>query len=205
MDNIEPLKGWFCFIMIRAFICPDALWRGRRWETFYSPSCRLPAAVDLARVLAGLHGLWLCFFFILSFFFTSCVFPPPISHHLPPLRTVPPIPRGVSFVRTNSPTETPSLDAPLRESLSPSPTQAPDPPTQNRKEKVEEEDGGDRMVSVPCYEIHATGLRRCSEPLTFNLPPPRAEPPAQTLSHLIVSSEQRFLFRDLFSLSESHH
>lgn len=132
-----------------------------------------------------------------------CVFTPPISHHLPPFvlfqNAAVRVARGC--FRTSSPTESPSLDAPLSESLSPSPTQLPAPRTQNRvekEEKQEEEDGGDRTASVPCYEIHATGLRRCSEPLTLNLPPPAAEPPAQALSHLIVSSEQRFLSRYVF-------
>lgn len=129
-----------------------------------------------------------------------CVCTHPASHPPPPpllslQNTAVRVARGCS--PTDSPTETPSLDAPLSESLSPSPTQLPAPRTQNTEEKPEneeeQEDEGDPSVSVPCYEIHATGLRRCSEPLTFNLPPPGAEPPAQTLSHLIVSSEQRFL------------
>lgn len=106
--------------------------------------------------------------------------------------------RAWMFFQTQSPTETPSLDAQLSVSLSPSPTQLLAPRTQNRQEKPEneekeQEDEGDQTVSVPCYEIHATGLRRCSEPLTFNLPPPGVQPPTQTLSHLVVSSEQRFL------------
>lgn len=99
--------------------------------------------------------------------------------------------------RTISPTETPSLDAPLSESLSPSPAHPPTLRTQKPEEEKEtlEVDGGDRTVSVPCYEIHATGLRRCSEPLTFNLLPPRPEALTQTLSDLIISSEQRFFSR----------
>lgn len=94
---------------------------------------------------------------------------------------------------TNSPSEALSLDTPLSESLSPAPTQAPASWTQNREEKLqqEEEDEGGRMVS--CYEIHATGLRRCSEPLTFNLPSPEVPPPASTSSPPMGSSEQRFL------------
>lgn len=121
----------------------------------------------------------------------ACAFTPPVSLSLPPSY-------WVDGFRTNSPTETLSLDTPLSEALSPSPTQPPTPWTANREEKPQEEDKedeGDRTVSVPCYEIHATGLRRCSEPLTFNLPPPGAEPPDPALSPLMGSSEQRFLSR----------
>lgn len=159
------------------------------------PSSHLPARTLFCRMC--LHVLTDC----------DCVFSPstpcvcthPASHLLPLSsrsgNTAVRVARGC--FPTSSPTESPSLDAPLSESLSPSPTQPPAPRTQNTEEKPEEEeeqeDEGDRSVSVPCYEIHATGLRRCSEPLTFNLPPPGAEPPAQTLSHRIVSSEQRFL------------
>lgn len=128
---------------------------------------------------------------------SSCLASPHPPHPLSSRSKTPPCVSRVDVFPTDSPTETPSLDAPLSESLSPSPTQLPAPRTQNAEEKPEneeeQEEEGDPSVSVPCYEIHATGLRRCSEPLTFNLPPPGAEPPAQTLSHLIVSSEQRFL------------
>lgn len=108
---------------------------------------------------------------------------------------------------TSSPTDTLSLDTPPSESLSPSPIQTPAPRTQNRQEKPqeeEEEDEGDRTLSVPCYEIHATGLRRCSEPLTFNLPPPGAEPADPALSPLMGSSELRFLSRYVFLTPRIH-
>lgn len=129
----------------------------------------------------------------------DCLFSPsipPASSLLPYRFTFHFLLRG--YLRTNSPTETLSLETPL----SPSPTQPPTPRTQNREE--EEEDEGDQTVSVPCYEIHATGLRRCSEPLTFNLPPPGAEPPAPTASPLTGSSEQRFLSRSVFLTPQNH-
>lgn len=97
-------------------------------------------------------------------------------------------------VWTNSPNESLSLDAPLRESLSPSPTLPLGPRTQTMESQEKlDKDEGDQAGSIPCYEIHATGLRRCSEPLPYNLPPPRAEPPMKMFTHLMVSSEQRSL------------
>lgn len=97
-------------------------------------------------------------------------------------------------VWTNSPNETLSLDASLRESLSPSPTLPLGPRTQTKESQEKlDKDEGDQAGSIPCYEIHATGLRRCSEPLPYNLPPPQAELPMKMFAHLMVSSEQRSL------------
>lgn len=97
-------------------------------------------------------------------------------------------------VWTNSPNETLSLDAPLRESLSPSPTLPLGSRTQTKESQEKlDKDEGDQAGSIPCYEIHATGLRRCSEPLPYNLPQPQAEPPMKMFTHLMVSSEQRSL------------
>lgn len=95
----------------------------------------------------------------------------------------------------NSPNEIPSLDAPPGESPSPSPTQPLEPQTQIKKETQEKMDKeeGDQTASIHCNEIHAAGLRRSSEPLPYNLPQPHAEPPMETVTHLIVTSEQRSL------------
>ncbi|XP_045886124.1 LIM and calponin homology domains-containing protein 1-like isoform X2 [Micropterus dolomieu] len=91
--------------------------------------------------------------------------------------------------RPFSPNEVPSLDAPPGESPSPSPTPSLKPQIQIHKEsqaKNEEEEG----KQTPCIEILAAGVRRSSEPLPCSLLQPYAEPPMDTLTHLMVTSEQ---------------
>ncbi|XP_044060461.1 LIM and calponin homology domains-containing protein 1-like isoform X9 [Siniperca chuatsi] len=96
--------------------------------------------------------------------------------------------------RPFSPNEVSSLDAPPGESPSPSPTPPLKPhiqiQTESQAKKDEEE--GEQTDSTPCIEIHAAGVRRSSEPLPCSLPQPHAEPPMETVTHLMVTSEQRF-------------
>ncbi|XP_044060463.1 LIM and calponin homology domains-containing protein 1-like isoform X10 [Siniperca chuatsi] len=95
--------------------------------------------------------------------------------------------------RPFSPNEVSSLDAPPGESPSPSPTPPLKPhiqiQTESQAKKDEEE--GEQTDSTPCIEIHAAGVRRSSEPLPCSLPQPHAEPPMETVTHLMVTSEQR--------------
>ncbi|XP_044060455.1 LIM and calponin homology domains-containing protein 1-like isoform X3 [Siniperca chuatsi] len=94
--------------------------------------------------------------------------------------------------RPFSPNEVSSLDAPPGESPSPSPTPPLKPhiqiQTESQAKKDEEE--GEQTDSTPCIEIHAAGVRRSSEPLPCSLPQPHAEPPMETVTHLMVTSEQ---------------
>lgn len=99
----------------------------------------------------------------------------------------------------NSPNEIPSLDTPPGESPSPSPTQPLEPQIQNQKENQAKKEEGDQTAFIPCIEIHATGARRSSEPLPYNLPQPHAELPLGIVTHLIVTSEQRSLSWYVFS------
>lgn len=93
----------------------------------------------------------------------------------------------------NSPSEIPSLDTPPGEPPNPPPTWPLEPQIQNQKENQAKKEEGDQTAFIPCIEIHAAGPRRSSEPLPSNLPQPHAEPPLETVTHLIVTSEQRSL------------
>ncbi|XP_035524687.1 LIM and calponin homology domains-containing protein 1-like isoform X2 [Morone saxatilis] len=90
--------------------------------------------------------------------------------------------------RPFSPIQIPSLDAPPEETPSLSPTPPQIQIQENQAKKDEEE--GEQRASTPCIEIHAASVRRSSEPLPCNLPQPHAEPPMETLTHLMVTSEQ---------------
>ncbi|XP_036932082.1 LIM and calponin homology domains-containing protein 1-like isoform X5 [Acanthopagrus latus] len=95
--------------------------------------------------------------------------------------------------RPLSPNEIPSLDAPPGESPSLSPTLPLQPQIQIQRETQakKEDPGGEQTASTSCIEIHAAGVRRSSEPLPCSLPQPAAEPPTKTVTHLMVTSEQR--------------
>uniref|UniRef100_A0A3P8PRJ5 LIM and calponin homology domains 1b n=1 Tax=Astatotilapia calliptera TaxID=8154 RepID=A0A3P8PRJ5_ASTCA len=86
-----------------------------------------------------------------------------------------------------------SLEIPPGESPSPSPTLPLKPCTQIQKENHIKKDKheGRQSASPPCIEIHTAGKRRRSEPLPSSLPQPQAEPPRETVIHLMVTSEQR--------------
>ncbi|XP_070818114.1 LIM and calponin homology domains-containing protein 1 isoform X2 [Chaetodon trifascialis] len=94
--------------------------------------------------------------------------------------------------RPFSPNEIPSLDVSAGESPSPSPTPPLKPQIQIQKENQakKDEEEGEQTASTPCIEIHAAGVRRSSEPLPCSLPQPHAEPPMETLTHLMVTTEQ---------------
>nr|XP_004553740.2 LIM and calponin homology domains-containing protein 1 isoform X1 [Maylandia zebra] len=85
-----------------------------------------------------------------------------------------------------------SLEIPPGESPSPSPTLPLKPCTQIQKENHIKKDKheGRQSASPPCIEIHTAGKRRRSEPLPSSLPQPQAEPPRETVIHLMVTSEQ---------------
>ncbi|XP_051276391.1 LIM and calponin homology domains-containing protein 1 isoform X6 [Dicentrarchus labrax] len=91
--------------------------------------------------------------------------------------------------RPFSPIQIASLDAPPGETPSLSPTPPQIQIQENQAKKDEEE--GEQRASTPCIEIHAASVRRSSEPLPCNLPQPHAEPPMETLTHQMVTSEQR--------------
>lgn len=94
----------------------------------------------------------------------------------------------------NSPNEVPSIDAPSPVSPSPSPTLPLEPQTQIEKNQSKTDQEKEEWTpSTPCNEVHATGLRRSSEPLPCSLPEPYAEPPREAVNHLTVTSEQRSL------------
>lgn len=99
----------------------------------------------------------------------------------------------------NSPSETPSLDTPPGEPPNPPPTRPLEHQIQNQKENQAKKEEGDQTAFIPCIEIHAAGPRRSSEPLPSYLPQPHAEPPLETVTHLIVTSEQRSLSWYIFS------
>lgn len=86
-----------------------------------------------------------------------------------------------------------SLEIPPGESPSPSPALPLKPCTQIQKENHIKKDKqeGRQSASPPCIEIHTAGKRRRSEPLPSSLPQPQAEPPRETVIHLMVTSEQR--------------
>ncbi|XP_039477142.1 LIM and calponin homology domains-containing protein 1 isoform X4 [Oreochromis aureus] len=86
-----------------------------------------------------------------------------------------------------------SLDIPPGESPSPPPTLPLKPCTQIQKENHIKKDKqeGRQSASPPCIEIQTAGKRRRSEPLPSSLPQPQAEPPRETVIHLMVTSEQR--------------
>lgn len=165
-------------------------------------------------LIACVHWIWFSFLSISFLYHPSCIFAPPLTSHVQTscsLTLMFPITdhfltsllqislwmnewMNAMNAWTNSPNETLSLDAPFRESLSPSPSLPLGPRSQTKESQEKlDKDEGDQAGSVPCYEIHATGLRRCSEPLPYNLPPPPAEPPMKMFAHLMVSSEQRSL------------
>ncbi|XP_019219426.1 LIM and calponin homology domains-containing protein 1 isoform X7 [Oreochromis niloticus] len=85
-----------------------------------------------------------------------------------------------------------SLDIPPGESPSPPPTLPLKPCTQIQKENHIKKDKqeGRQSASPPCIEIQTAGKRRRSEPLPSSLPQPQAEPPRETVIHLMVTSEQ---------------
>ncbi|XP_030594840.1 LIM and calponin homology domains-containing protein 1 isoform X2 [Archocentrus centrarchus] len=89
--------------------------------------------------------------------------------------------------------EVSSLDVPPGESPSPSPSPPLKPYTQIQTENHSKKDTqeGKQSTSTPCIEIHAAGIRRRSEPLPCSLPQPQAEHPRETVTHLMVTSEQR--------------
>ncbi|XP_030594837.1 LIM and calponin homology domains-containing protein 1 isoform X1 [Archocentrus centrarchus] len=88
--------------------------------------------------------------------------------------------------------EVSSLDVPPGESPSPSPSPPLKPYTQIQTENHSKKDTqeGKQSTSTPCIEIHAAGIRRRSEPLPCSLPQPQAEHPRETVTHLMVTSEQ---------------
>ncbi|KAM9357173.1 LIM and calponin homology domains-containing protein 1-like [Symphorus nematophorus] len=90
--------------------------------------------------------------------------------------------------RPFSPNEIPSLDAPPGES--PTPPLEPQIQIQKENQAKKDEDEGEQTSCTPCIEIHAAGVRRSSEPLPCYLPQPHAEPPMESLTHLMVTSEQ---------------
>ncbi|XP_008289051.1 LIM and calponin homology domains-containing protein 1 isoform X3 [Stegastes partitus] len=94
--------------------------------------------------------------------------------------------------RPFSPSEDSSLDIPPEESSSRSPTPPLEPYIQIQKEiqGIEDEEEGEQTASAPCIEIHAVGIRRSSEPLPCSLSQPHAEPPRETVTQLMVTSEQ---------------
>lgn len=92
------------------------------------------------------------------------------------------------------PNEILSLAPPPGESISPSHSQSFVPHIQIEKvNRAKESEGEDQTASVPCIEIHAVGVRRCSEPLSFIPQHHQTKPPAETESRLVITSEQRSL------------
>ncbi|XP_027136685.1 LIM and calponin homology domains-containing protein 1 isoform X3 [Larimichthys crocea] len=90
--------------------------------------------------------------------------------------------------RPFSPNEIPILDPQTRES--PTPPLEPQIQIQEENRAVKDEEEGEQTCSTPCCEIHATGMRRISEPLPCSLPQSHAEPPMEAVTHLMVTSEQ---------------
>ncbi|XP_040928547.1 LIM and calponin homology domains-containing protein 1 isoform X7 [Betta splendens] len=99
--------------------------------------------------------------------------------------------------RPFSPYEVSSIDAPAQ--VPPSPSLTPpltlEPPIQIQEEHHSKMDTrtGEQTVSIPCFEVHSTGMRRSSEPLSCSRPQPHAEPSRETLTHLTGTSELRSL------------
>lgn len=60
----------------------------------------------------------------------------------------------------------------------------------NHTKDIEAED---QSASKPCIEVHAMGLRRCSEPLSYIPQQHQTKPPAETGTRLVITSEQRSL------------
>ncbi|XP_029020517.2 LIM and calponin homology domains-containing protein 1 isoform X3 [Betta splendens] len=95
--------------------------------------------------------------------------------------------------RPFSPYEVSSIDAPAQ--VPPSPSLTPpltlEPPIQIQEEHHSKMDTrtGEQTVSIPCFEVHSTGMRRSSEPLSCSRPQPHAEPSRETLTHLTGTSE----------------
>ncbi|XP_049897761.1 LIM and calponin homology domains-containing protein 1-like isoform X5 [Epinephelus moara] len=92
--------------------------------------------------------------------------------------------------RPFSPNEVPSLDDPPGESPSPSPT-PPHIQIQKENQTKKDEEEGKQAASTPYVEIHAVGVRRSSDPLSRSFPRPHAEPPMDSVTQLMVTSEQR--------------
>lgn len=87
-----------------------------------------------------------------------------------------------------------SLVPPSDESISPSPSQSFVPQVQIEKvNHAKDSEGGDQSASIPCTEIHAVALRRCSEPLSYIPQHHQTKPPLETETHLVITSEQRSL------------
>nr|XP_033489079.1 LIM and calponin homology domains-containing protein 1-like isoform X5 [Epinephelus lanceolatus] len=93
--------------------------------------------------------------------------------------------------RPFSPNEVPSLDDPPGESPSPSPT-PPHIQIQKENQTKKDEEEGKQAASTPYVEIHVVGVRRSSDPLSRSFPRPHAEPPMDSVTQLMVTSEQRF-------------
>lgn len=87
-----------------------------------------------------------------------------------------------------------SLAPPPGEFISPSHSQSFVPHVQIEKvNQGKDSAGGDQSAPVPCFEIHAVGVRRCSEPLSFVPQHHQTKPPVETESRLVITSEQRSL------------
>lgn len=87
-----------------------------------------------------------------------------------------------------------SLVPPSGESISPSHSQSFVPHVQIEKvNHAKDSEGGDQSASIPCIEIHAVGLRRCSEPLPYIPQHHQTKPPVETETRLAITSEQRSL------------
>lgn len=87
-----------------------------------------------------------------------------------------------------------SLVPPSGESISPSHSQSFVPHVQIEKvNHAKDSEGGDQSASIPCIEIHAVGLRRCSEPLSYIPQHHQTKPPVETETRLAITSEQRSL------------
>ncbi|XP_078025675.1 LIM and calponin homology domains-containing protein 1-like isoform X4 [Epinephelus lanceolatus] len=91
--------------------------------------------------------------------------------------------------RPFSPNEVPSLDDPPGESPSPSPT-PPHIQIQKENQTKKDEEEGKQAASTPYVEIHVVGVRRSSDPLSRSFPRPHAEPPMDSVTQLMVTSEQ---------------
>ncbi|XP_034453681.1 LIM and calponin homology domains-containing protein 1-like isoform X10 [Hippoglossus hippoglossus] len=91
--------------------------------------------------------------------------------------------------RPFSPDEIRSLDTPSPSS----------PPPLEPQTQIHREDEGPRTVSIPSIEIHAANRRRSSDPPPCSVPQPHAEPHADTVTHLMGASAQRFSHTDIVS------
>uniref|UniRef100_A0A3Q3A654 LIM and calponin homology domains 1b n=1 Tax=Kryptolebias marmoratus TaxID=37003 RepID=A0A3Q3A654_KRYMA len=93
--------------------------------------------------------------------------------------------------RPCSPNEVPRLVLPNGESLSP-PHTLLEPCTQIQENKSKnDETQGEQSSTLLCFNIHAAGVRRSSEPLPCNLPQTHTEPHREARVPLTVTSQQR--------------